>query len=656
MQTIVSNCDIPEISVVEANSSYLAFCSNNTKSACSSCFKLKKVPCEIVNCIYEKISELTGVQYTTNCVHPGLKKYVIELQTGIQLSNDLCPNDPNKIAAGICGCGVSDNDIDGDGTVDCNDACPNDPNKIVAGICGCGITDSDTDADGTVDCNDACPNDPNKIIVGVCGCGVVDSDLDGDGNIDCNDLCPNDVNKLSAGICGCGIADSDTDSDGTVDCNDACPNDPNKIVAGTCGCGVSDNDTDGDGTQDCNDECPNDPNKIAIGSCGCGIVENSTDSDNDGTLDCIDGCALDPNKIIPGICGCGVVENSTDSDNDGVADCVDSCTNNPCVGSAQCQDTGVDSYTCACDGLYSYDENSAEGCICPLWFISKNNECKECTGEGELACSSPRVCDTSQSPSQCVSCQDSLCLAKNPNKPVCGIGGECVECNTSQDCATYNTQGENYCDVITKTCVVCLSNNAGCSEPTPVCDYVAQRCVDCMDNNDCMAGTRNICDLDYNECIECKTNKDCTNENELCDYDPNLGQVQYDKCYFVGCSSGVNNENTNPDGTNVDCPSYAAFCDPLLTACVECFQDEHCDIVSGQYCSKNKCWDADAIFIGKQSMVNGGHYLQINESLTTDYGTRAIGCYDKNVDDNVICVKFNESDCWKKTFIKTVLK
>jgi len=100
---------------------------------------------------------------------------------------DLCPNDPNKIAPGICGCGVSDVDTDGDLTADCNDACPNDPNKIAPGICGCGVADTDTDGDLTADCNDACPNDPNKIAPGICGCGVADvpvtyyADTDGDG-------------------------------------------------------------------------------------------------------------------------------------------------------------------------------------------------------------------------------------------------------------------------------------------------------------------------------------------------------------------------------------------------------------------------------------------------------------------------------------------
>jgi len=65
-------------------------------------------------------------------------------------------------------------DSDGDGTADCFDGCPDDPNKIASGTCGCGVADTDTDGDGTADCGEECPNDPNKLNPGLCGCGVAD--------------------------------------------------------------------------------------------------------------------------------------------------------------------------------------------------------------------------------------------------------------------------------------------------------------------------------------------------------------------------------------------------------------------------------------------------------------------------------------------------
>ncbi len=220
---------------------------------------------------------------------------------------DACPNDPNKIAPGICGCGVPDADSDNDGTADCLDSCPADPVKTSPGVCGCGAVDSsaDSDADGTVDCLDGCSTDPAKTSPGVCGCGVSDVDSDADGAANCNDACPSDPNKVAAGVCGCGVLDTDTDGDGTADCNETCDTDPAKTSPGVCGCGVSDVDSDADGTADCNDMCPNDPNKVVPGTCGCSVV----DSDSDGVCDNVDYClgtnlggpiptvSLNPNQV-----------------------------------------------------------------------------------------------------------------------------------------------------------------------------------------------------------------------------------------------------------------------------------------------------------------------------------------------------------------------
>ncbi len=245
---------------------------------------------------------------------------------------DECPNDPNKILPGICGCGNSDLvDTDADGTPDCLDSCPSDPAKISPGLCGCGNIDTpDTDGDGTFDCNDLCPNDPTKVLPGICGCGVSDTaDNDADGTPNCNDQCPNDSNKVVPGICGCGVSDTvDNDADGTPNCNDLCPNDPTKVLPGICGCGVSDTaDNDADGTPNCNDLCPNDPTKLLPGICGCGFSDTA-DADADGTVDCNDLCPNDPNKITPGICGCGISD-ITDMDGDGTIDCNDLCPNDP---------------------------------------------------------------------------------------------------------------------------------------------------------------------------------------------------------------------------------------------------------------------------------------------------------------------------------------
>jgi len=85
---------------------------------------------------------------------------------------DKCPDDPEKTDPGICGCGVSDKDSDGDKLPNCQDVCPLDPQKQELGVCGCGIPDTDSDLDGLADCDDKCPTDPQKTDPGECGCGL----------------------------------------------------------------------------------------------------------------------------------------------------------------------------------------------------------------------------------------------------------------------------------------------------------------------------------------------------------------------------------------------------------------------------------------------------------------------------------------------------
>lgn len=213
-------------------------------------------------------------------------------QDGTPDCNDACPDDENKVLPGVCGCGIPDLDTnqngitdcieepsepladrDGDGVPDDQDRCPDDGNKEAPGICGCGIADIDTDGDGSPDCVDGCPTDGEKTDPGICGCGTSDTDTDGDGAYDCNDQCPFDIDKASPGVCGCGISDWDRDADGTPDCIDECPDDAGKVAAGVCGCGLPDEDGDQDGVLDCNDTCPDDPNKWTSSHGECGSVD-----------------------------------------------------------------------------------------------------------------------------------------------------------------------------------------------------------------------------------------------------------------------------------------------------------------------------------------------------------------------------------------------
>ena len=128
----------------------------------------------------------------------------------LNVSIDLCPDDPLKTDPGQCGCGAPDDDWDGDGSADCVDLCPFDPLKSDPGLCGCDVPEGS--------CVDLCPDDPAKIDPGTCGCGVPDVDGDADGVLDCLDLCPLDTLKSDPGVCGCGVVDVDGNANGIVDC------------------------------------------------------------------------------------------------------------------------------------------------------------------------------------------------------------------------------------------------------------------------------------------------------------------------------------------------------------------------------------------------------------------------------------------------------
>lgn len=114
------------------------------------------------------------------------------------------------------------------GTLSCgdanDDACPDDPNKTSQGLCGCGVSDVDTDGDGAADCNDACSDDPDKTEPGVCGCGTPDRDSNGDGVADSLDACPDEGGQSQAGR----TEETPGDDDGGAE--------PGSLVVGTTSC------------------------------------------------------------------------------------------------------------------------------------------------------------------------------------------------------------------------------------------------------------------------------------------------------------------------------------------------------------------------------------------------------------------------------------
>ncbi len=77
-------------------------------------------------------------------------------------------------------------DSDADGFTNCNEECPLDPTKSLAGVCGCGVPDDDTDGDGVEDCIDLCPDTLPEEMVDSNGCRQLGACCSPTGSV-CND-------------------------------------------------------------------------------------------------------------------------------------------------------------------------------------------------------------------------------------------------------------------------------------------------------------------------------------------------------------------------------------------------------------------------------------------------------------------------------------
>jgi hypothetical protein len=129
-----------------------------------------EVEVTISDFVVSGINPFTGGSVTLNACDADLDPFngCFDIDTFSTPQHD-CANIPAGSSTidscGDCGGGVGDSD--GDGSCDTDDGCPDDANKTAAGICGCGTADTDTDTDGTADCNDGCPDDTNKIAAGI---------------------------------------------------------------------------------------------------------------------------------------------------------------------------------------------------------------------------------------------------------------------------------------------------------------------------------------------------------------------------------------------------------------------------------------------------------------------------------------------------------
>lgn len=172
------------------------------------------------------------------------------LRNGPCPPQDNCPSDPAKLEPGVCGCGVSDLDSDGDGIADCQDTCAGhddhvdvDANGIPDGCQECVVAETCDDGNPrtTERCvnahcvstpTDFCPDDPAKLEPGVCGCGVADLDADADGIADCQDTCAGFDDHIDVDVNG--VPDGCQECVTAITCDDGNPCTIDSCVATAC--------------------------------------------------------------------------------------------------------------------------------------------------------------------------------------------------------------------------------------------------------------------------------------------------------------------------------------------------------------------------------------------------------------------------------------
>jgi hypothetical protein len=121
-------------------------------------------------------------------------------------------------------CEDADADPDGDGVYFECDGCPNDLLKTVPGQCGCGVPDDDSDGDACADCVDECPHDPSTCVepCAAQACCLADGSCETVGLAEC---------RLQGGVPGGlgNVCAGDANGNGI---DDACEFDPHGTVSG----------------------------------------------------------------------------------------------------------------------------------------------------------------------------------------------------------------------------------------------------------------------------------------------------------------------------------------------------------------------------------------------------------------------------------------
>jgi len=161
-------------------------------------------------------------------------------------------------------------------------------------------------------------------------------------------------------------------------------------------------------------------------------------------------------------------------------------------------------------------------------------------------------------PSLTIRCTEGGC----PTGFVCATTGDCVECNTNEQCGNTSSP---VCDATTHVCIAC-STDADCPDPRPFCsrnptNSRANACIQCRSDEDC-GGDSPACDLSTNTCTaRCQASTQCSGQTPICNSSTRV---------CVQCLM------------DSDCPPESSRCDGLTFRCVTCLDDLTCP--TGQVC------------------------------------------------------------------------
>lgn len=282
-------------------------------------------------------------------------------------------------------------DPDADGTIGDCDGCPDDPQKIEPGICGCGEADVDSDDDGIHDCDDACPNDPLN-------------DTDGDGVCDGIDNCPSEPNPDQLDQDGDGVGDACRECQSVIVCKDTDPCTDDVCIDGICthimkNCPqaqICDPDTG-----DCVDGCETDANcddrdlctvddKCKDGTCFYKPILCDGLATCDPATGKCDGCAEPPGGCSDGSFCNGLEEFDVDG-------CVCDQGADPCTDPdrVHCDEANDECVECLidehCDDGASCTTDSCVGSVCEITPVEcpKNQGCDPVDGVCRFCADTP---------------------------------------------------------------------------------------------------------------------------------------------------------------------------------------------------------------------------------------------------------------------------